>query len=102
MSGIYMKQFFSCIAILKKIYPKIIKWGSLALAGLLLTVFVLFLALQTELGFNLFISLLNRSVLEKNEFKIEVKDLSGIFPFSFNAGVLSLQDRDGRWVQVHN
>ncbi|MGD9162442.1 MAG: hypothetical protein PVG39_28810, partial [Desulfobacteraceae bacterium] len=97
-----MKRFVSYITAPKKVYLRILKWGSLSLAGLLLTASVLFFILQTDFGFNLFISILNRSVLEKNGLKIEVKDIRGIFPFSFDIGDLSLYDRDGRWVQIHN
>ena len=102
MFGIYMKQFVGYITAYKKVYLRILKWCSLSLAGLFLAASVLFFTLQTDFGFNLFISFLNRSALEKNELKIEVKDIRGVFPFRFAIGDLSLYDRDGRWVQVHN
>ena len=94
-----MKKIVSHIVTLKKIYPKILKWWSLALACLFITASVLFFILQTDFGFNFLISMLNSSVLEKNELKIEVKDIKGIFPFRFHIGDLDLNDRGGRWMQ---
>ena len=87
---------------MKKISAGIFKWCVFALAGLFLTASVLFLVLQTSFASNILINTLNRSLSEKNNMKVEVKALKGIIPFHFEIGGLVINDRDGKWMEIHN
>ena len=97
-----MKQYSGYIADIKKISARIGKWAVYALAGIFLITSLLFIALQTDTVSAWLIGILNRSSSGENGAGIEVKDIKGVLPFNFVIGDLSVYDRDGEWLKIHD
>ena len=87
---------------LKKAFLKTIKWGACTLAGCILVVVILFCALQVDYINDWLISVLNRSLYDESNIKLEIKGIKGTVPFHFKIGELNLYDKSGRWLKAQN
>ena len=84
----------------KRIIQKTGKWAALTLAAVLLLVAALFGLAQTNPGKRQLVKLMIRVLVPGDQKQIEVGELSGLIPFTFQLETLTLVDEGGPWMKA--